>query len=239
MLIVIGPAWYERVMGRRRLVAVSVFFLARTAWADSFDLSSLLNRTAAFEVERANTTCRWTETTRLDELDGKGQVKGSVFRTVTVTSRGSETLSRKKTSERIEGDVSTLMREERPPPKGDPKERLSPFHPESRAAFDLNLLSRDAQVVTMAFTPKQPSERRMVGTAQLDPVTGRVMSMSARPSKLMVLLERLAVNLQFAPGPCGNMPHVIESEGSGGFLFFKIRFRSHTELSAEERVAGP
>lgn len=231
--------WYERPMRLGPLLAASVLLAARSAAADDFDLSALLQRTAAFEVERATTTCRWIETTRLDELDGKGKITGSVFRTFSVTSRGPETLSRTKTSERVEGKVSGLLREERPPPKGDPKERLSPFHPEARPFFDLALGSRDEHGVVVTFTPKEKSERRMGGSAQLDPATGRVLSMSAKPSKLMAMLDSLTLNLQFAPGPCGNLPHTIDSEGSGGFLFFKIRFKSRTELSGLERVTAP
>src|SRR4051812_3764912 len=113
----------------RPVFIAALFLVARPTWAAvDAELAALLQKTGAIETERAGITCRWNETTRLEELDGEGRTKGSVTRTYTVTSRGPEVLSRVRNSERIEGDLSSLLRDERPRSNDHPKERLSPFH---------------------------------------------------------------------------------------------------------------
>jgi hypothetical protein len=191
-------------------------------------LDALVRALGAQEKRRASSACRYIERTALEELDDEGKSKGKVIREyqVTPSAAGSD---RVKKSEEVVGDPSSLFRREH---KSDEKPHPGPFHPEEQKAYRYELLvPAEATVGTLRFWPIEPHEKRMKGTARVDLAAQTVTSMQLEPSDPPTGLDELKMRVEFGDTACGRQPVRVTTAGSGGILFFEVRFRSVTSLS--------
>ncbi|MFN7132626.1 MAG: hypothetical protein ACK4N5_11135 [Myxococcales bacterium] len=194
-------------------------------------LAGLLETLAA--AERGKDTlgsCAYSERTVIEELDGEGRVVGTVVREYAVV-LGRERQRRVLTSERFEGEPSSAFRK-RPDDEReeDARQRLA-FHPDERARFSFELAQGAPGTLALRFAPETPDRHRLRGTALLDADSKRVRVVEGEPTRLPRFVDRLKLRYEFAATPCGDLPVRVRSEGEGGVLFVKKRFRTTTELS--------
>jgi len=190
-------------------------------------LEALLQTLGQRELEREARTCRVLERTVVEELDGDGEVKGKVIREYTVTHDRTGPRRTLK-SETFEGDPSGMFRQRPKEEKPEP----SPFHPKAQALYRFELeVKPGATTGTLRFTPKKLHERRMKGTAHVDLTSSHILSMKIEPSDYPMGLDALTMNVTLADTACGRQPVRVTTEGEGGILFLRVRFRSDTSLS--------
>lgn len=224
----------------RSLVAQASFVLALglAPVASATPLEELLAKAGSVEKARTDTTCKLTEDLQVEQFDGDGVKTGTLFRKTVITQVGPEQIDRKELSERIEGEVSDRIRE-RPKPKGERKDRLGAFHPDTQANYDFELLEPGPAGARVRFAPKKANEQRMKGIATIDPASGRILRLDITPSDKSIVLKALDVVVEFVDTPCGNFAKSITAEGKVSLVVYKVGFRSTSKLSGHERVSGP
>jgi len=202
---------------------------ARASSGEAPTLEQVLLALAEEERRKeANSDCTFRERNRTEELAEDGSVKGVMTRAWAMTRRNGET-TRKLLSSKRRGEVNAVLTKE--PKEPDAKERKaqrSPFHPEVQSEYRFRLISSNPKELQVGFEPLERSDKRLVGTATIDAAKRVLTALSGSPSKPPPMVERLELDLRYAPTPCGVQPVHIRVKGTGGFLFFKTRFRSET-----------
>ena len=120
--------------------------------------------------------------------------------------------------------------------KKDPDEDAKlPFMTSEQPKYTFVLRERDArdpERVRIAFAPRVPSEKLIVGSAWIDARTGDVISAGVSPSVTGMFVDYLDVKMEFGERlkTCA-VASRIDFEGSGGFLLFHRKFRGWAKLS--------
>jgi hypothetical protein len=108
-----------------------------------------------------------------------------------------------------------------------------PFAAKQRPSYRFSIAGKTDQGVRIAFAPRgENAEHVLVGEALVDPVAGEVMRMTAQPSKLPSMADRVDLVMEFdAKTAAGRALSKLRVEGAGGFLFIKKRVRSELTFS--------
>lgn len=106
----------QSLLMKTRMFALVLAALSPSSAVAEPVLSELLARTAVSEKFRNDTTCSFLQTSRVEQLDDDGAVVGTLYRTTAITQRGLDQLSLKDLSERVEGEISSRLRD-RPAPR--------------------------------------------------------------------------------------------------------------------------
>lgn len=175
--------------------------------------------------KEARPDCAFRERTRVDELRKDGTVKGSLDRSWAVTRSRSGTETRALLTSERTGDINNLFAKDF---KFSEEERRGPFHPETRSNYRFKLVRASADVVEIEFEPIQASEKRLRGRAFVDPTRLVLTGLSVAPSKLPAFTLEVQLDLRFEETACGVQPVNLRMRGAGGFLFFRVGFRSET-----------
>ncbi|MFY0578251.1 hypothetical protein ACN28S_31575 [Cystobacter fuscus] len=201
------------------------------------------NAWAKRRSELAIPACRTVESSVTEELDKEGKVKGRLTRSYEVTRSGTTVVARKLLSQKEEGDLtSQLKADPKDPPKNeDDRARLSPFHPRARADYRFDSTPGPSEgLVTVKFTPLKSDKKRMKGQAVVDTRAGKMMTLRVSPSEMPPMLDELQLDfLAYTETPCERQPTQMKITGSGGVLFYKLRFRTEATVTGHQKVDGP
>jgi hypothetical protein len=109
----------------------------------------------------------------------------------------------------------------------------SPFSKQLREKYDfaaLPPLESRPELTRVGLKPRGgASEELMVGDALVDAEKGEVVHLSLKPSKLPMLVDRLAIEAEFGQAtPAGRSLSRLEFRGEAGLLFLKKRFAAVT-----------
>lgn len=222
----------------RALFALMLLFAA-SARAE-LPLQELLDRLGeAEEKKMAVPACLFVENSVTEQLDREGKSMGRITRSYEVLRAGTKVLSRKKLSEKEEGElVGQLKAEPRDQNQNeDPRGQLSPFHPRVRDEYQFEQSPGPREGwVTVKITPREKDEKRMKGTAVVDSRTAQLISMHLSPSVLPAMLDRFQVDFDYADTPCERHPTQLQFAGSGGVFVYKVRFRTQVKISGHRRL---
>lgn len=192
-------------------------------------LDALLDALGEDALRAEKAACTLTERTVVEDLDDKGAPKGKVVREFRVTQREDGPL-RALREEQIEGDPSALFT--RKPEEQGEKPKPGPFHPSQRSHYRYTLdAAPGAETATLRFVPRKPHADRPKGSAVVDLRGRKLVRLSVEPSKYPAFLDELRMQVTMRDTPCGRQPSHVVSEGEGGIMFMKARFRSDTQLS--------
>lgn len=218
----------------RALILLTLLFAA-SARAE-VPLQELLDRLGdAEEKKLALPACRSVEHSVMEQLDKDGKSKGRLTRSYEVIRLGTQVVSRKKLSEKEEGELIRQLKAEPQERTEDPRGQLSPFHPKVRDEyqFDQSPGPREG-LVTVKFAPRKKDKNKVKGTALVEPKTAQLISMHLSPSELAPMLDSFQIDLIYGDTPCGRYPTQLQFAGSGGVLFYKVRFRTQVAVSGHQ-----
>lgn len=112
-------------------------------------------------------------------------------------------------------------------------EQRLPFEASEQPKYDFVLHETDGGLPWITFAPKKKDSRGWVGTAVVEPESGRLVRLEGRPSTLPRFVDSLSLSMEFGPEvPGGTLPSKLVIEGGGHFLFFDKRMR-YTCLNAD------
>lgn len=212
---------------------------ATAAHADA-SLQALLDRLGEAEEKKlAIPACRSLERSVTEQMDKEGNIQGRLIRSYEVIRVGTNVVSRKKLSQKEEGELLGQLKTEPQDQKQneDPRGRLSPFHPRARDEYQFELSAGPREgLVTVKLTPRKADQKRMKGTAVVDPTTAQLISMRLTPSELPAMLDDMQVNIAYADTPCDQQPTQLEFAGTGGVFFYKVRFRTQVKVSGYQAL---
>ncbi len=198
-------------------------------------LEALVTRLGEEEKARSAQTCAFVERTAVHELDSDGNVKGSVIREFDVTFE--PTVHRRALrSETFEGDPSRLLKK-RPEDTAD-KPQPGPFHPDEQPHYTYALVSHEGARAVIRYTPKEPHEKRMKGTAVVNVPKARLLRMEMEPSENPKFVKSLKMDVTLADTACGQRMVKVTAKGAGGMLFMKVRFRTESTISGFKPGGG-
>ncbi|MCY1083241.1 hypothetical protein [Archangium lansingense] len=222
-----------------RALSVLMLLFAASARAD-MPLEELLERLGEAEEKKlAVPSCLFVESSVTEQLDKEGKSIGRLTRSYEVLRAGTKVLSRKKLSEKEEGElVSQLKAEPRDENQNeDPRGQLSPFHSKVRDEYQFEQFPGPREGwVTVKITPRKKDEKRMKGTAVVDAKTAQLISMHLSPSKLPTMLDNFQVDFVYEDTPCERHPTQLQFAGSGGVFVYKVRFRTQVKISGHRRL---
>lgn len=108
----------------------------------------------------------------------------------------------------------------------------TPFHAEDQPLYLFEWKGRRPDgTVAVGFQPREPSSERFKGTAVIDPVALRVVTVEQQLSQLPALLWTFEMQVHFEPTACGEQATHLTTKGSGGFLFIRKFFRTEVKRS--------
>lgn len=201
------------------------------------ELAVLLKRMAQ-ALPPANLPCGFTERTTAEEFDKNGQATARELHTFRIERKRDGAVKRDRVS--VDKQLGELNARIRPKPdselSNEEKERRrrgfrTPFRAEDQAAYKFEWAKPPAGgQATIAFSPIEKNPERGTGVATVDVESGRILSITSKPSKFPPFLHELDIQTQFGDTACGWQPTRLYVKGSGGFLFFQTRFRSSTTL---------
>ena len=118
----------------------------------------------------------------------------------------------------------------------------NPFKSSAQARYRYQLLGKSQRkpgAVRIHLEPKgKPSQNLLIGDAEVDPSTGDVLMIQARPSEFPPQVSTLDVTMTFdASTPSGLALSKVVVLGEGGFLFFRSKMRT-TVTCAEHRAVS-
>ncbi|WNG48481.1 hypothetical protein F0U60_33440 [Archangium minus] len=222
-----------------RTFILLVLISAASARAE-MPLQDLLNRLGEAEEKKlAVPGCRVIENSVTEQLDKEGKSKGRLTRTYEVIRAGTQVVSRKKLSEKEEGDLLSQLKAEPQDQKQneDPRGQLSPFHPQVRDEYQFEQAPGPREgLVTVKITPRKKDKKRMKGTAVVEPQTAQLISMHLSPSELAPMLDSFQIDFVYGDTPCERAPTQLQFAGSGGVLVYKVRFRTQVKVSGHQRL---
>jgi hypothetical protein len=103
---------------------------------------------------------------------------------------------------------------------------------QGRYNFDQTEVSADGKRVKIVFTPKEPADDTVEGSAWADAEAGTVISASFKPSKTSMFVRYVHFTVEFgATTSLGPAVSKVTWDGEGGILFFSRRFRGFAVLS--------
>ncbi|PTL76255.1 hypothetical protein [Vitiosangium sp. GDMCC 1.1324] len=215
-----------------------LLLLSATSAHAEVSLQSLLDRLGdAEEKKLAIPACRFVENSVTEQLDKEGNIKGRLTRSYEVIRAGTNVVSRKKLSEKEEGELLSQLKAEPQDQKQneDPRGRVSPFHPKVRDEYQFEQSAGPREgLVTVKITPRKADKKRMRGTAVVDPRTAQLISMRLSPSELPSMLDSFQIDFAYADTPCERQPTQLEFAGTGGVFFYKVRFRTQVKISGHQ-----
>jgi hypothetical protein len=222
-----------------RALPLLLLLFAASARAE-LPLQELLHRLGeAEEKTLAVPACRFVEHSVTEQLDKEGKPKGRHIRSYEVIRAGTRVVSRKKLSEKEEGEVISQLKAEPRDQKQneDPRGRLSPFHPKVRDEYQFEQSPGPREgLVTVKITPREKDPKRMKGTAVVDARTAQLLSMHLSPSELAPMLDSFQIDFLYGDTPCERHPTQLQFAGSGGVFVYKVRFRTQVKVSGHERL---
>jgi hypothetical protein len=206
--------------------------------------AGLLDRLAAHDerVDRSLHVGSYTVTTQSEELDRQGRVEHRRESVVTVAHRdGAQVTTVVRAS--LDGKDVTAeeaqrqkKREERRKEREDKGVSIeSPFARamQPRHFFWSPGLDAATGLLRIAFRPKGArSDELMEGEALVDPPSGQLVRLHARPSKMPTFVDRADVEMRFEPDPSGaRLLSQMSIDGEGGFAFVHRRGRASSTFS--------
>ncbi len=103
---------------------------------------------------------------------------------------------------------------------------------QDRYTFDIVEQNDDGSHVRIQFTPKEPADNTVEGSAWVDATAGTVMSATFRLSKTSLFVHYIHFALEFGEhSSLGPALSKITVEGEGGILFLRRKFRGVATLS--------
>jgi hypothetical protein len=219
-----------------RLLALICLAMAAPAYPQDagsarLDVSNVLKKIGDDLAEARAGTCTFVEKTTVEELDSDKKVTAREVHTYRVE-RSPSTL--KKTLVSMKKDFGELNSRLRPKQDSEltkeEEERRrnlkTPVHFQEQPAYRFT----SKQPGTIAFEPLERDETKSVGLVTVDPESGRLLTLSSKPSKYPAFLSQLDVGVVYGITPCGLEATRFELSGEGGFLFVRTRFHTVTVI---------
>jgi hypothetical protein len=222
-----------------RALPLLMLLFTTSARADRPSQDLLERLGEAEEKKLAVPACRSVESSVTEQLDKEGKSKGRLTRGYEVIRAGTMVVSRKKLSEKEEGELISQLKAEPQDQKQneDPRGQLSPFHPKARDEYQFEQSPGPREgLVTIKITPRKKDKKRMQGTAVVDSKTAQLISMHLSPSELAPMLDSFQVDLVYGDTPCDRSPTRLQFSGAGGVLFYKVRFRTQVQVFGHQRL---
>ncbi|MBK6464608.1 MAG: hypothetical protein IPF92_26935 [Myxococcales bacterium] len=178
---------------------------------------------------------------KLEQLDGDGKVSETKELRLRVTARPAPATPRSEILRYLEnGADKTAGARERAasasPKRGKRRDLKLPFLPSEQPRYTFAITERHAVYPTrvrVAFTPREPAEDALKGSAWVDTATGRLASLGFSLSRNPTFIDHVEVQLSFGlDTPLGRAPSDISFEAHGRFLFFHKHLRGRATVSS-------
>jgi hypothetical protein len=225
-------------------LATMGFSLVASAQPPSPELMAKLAAQAA-KFERMRTHASYAISGEMEQLDGDGHPSSVKQMLAHVLADGNEAqlFVDQYSEDGVDktADAKKKEVERRSKRKEDAKKQIripTLAEEQPRYTFDIVEVDRaDPTRVKLTFTPKEPDERTIEGSAWVDTRTGNAITAGFKFSKTSMFVDFVHVKVRFgADTPLGPAVSLVEFEGKGGILFLRKHFRGTARLSGYQVV---
>lgn len=174
--------------------------------------------------------------THAEELDSDGKPKSSHDALVRTTARDGKRTEEVVSATADGRDVRADVQKRRDSGEAD-GHRMTledlPFEASQQPLYQFTLGPRSADgLIEISFAPRNPGEKKLTGSARVDPVAGELVSMNARPAKLPMFVDHIDIHTECNGRVDGSrMLSRMSVAGEAGFWLVKKRFRATIDFS--------